>query len=122
MDKMQQVAFHVVQRACLFGALAIFCVMFGLSFEPLLAMKAGGTMTVVMSGVLAYKAQEARTKPYRKTEMWLCLPKDARPPDAYAQRISATILRDTYLNFAFWTAAVALAMWIVAFGLSVAGF
>jgi hypothetical protein len=121
MEKMRQVAFQSVQRACLFGALAIFCMMVGLSFEPRLAFKAGGTATTLMAGVLVYKAREARSKPCRKTEMWLLLPKEFRPPEAYAQRVSATVLRETYLNFALWTSAIALVMWTIALGFSLAG-
>ena len=41
-----------------------------------------------------------------------------RPPEASAQRITATIMRETYLTFALWTAEVALAMWLVALVLS----
>ena len=121
MEKMRQVAFQTVQRACLFGALAVFCLMVGLSYEPRLAFKAGGTATVLIAAVLAYKAREARSKPYRKTEMWLCLPKDSRPPDAYAQRLSGTVLRETYLNFALWTSAIAVVMWVIALVLALAG-
>ena len=67
-----------------------------------------------MAAILIYKAREARTKPYRKTEMWLYLPKHYRPPDDYAQWASATVLRETYLNFALWTSAVAVVMWAIA--------
>ena len=49
---MRQAAFQSVQRACLFGALAVFCMMVGLSFEPRLAFKAGGTATMLMAIVL----------------------------------------------------------------------
>jgi disulfide bond formation protein DsbB len=121
MDRMRQVAFQTVQRACMFGALAIFCLMVGLSDDLKLAFKAGGTVTILMAGILIYKAREARTKPYRKTEMWLHLPKHYRPPDEYAQWASATVLRETYLNFAFWTSAAAVAMWMLALVISVAG-
>jgi hypothetical protein len=121
MERMRRVAFQTVQRACLFGALAIFCLMVGLSYELRLAFKAGGTMTILMAGVLMYKAYEARAKPYRKTEMWIYLPKELRPPEAYAQRVSATVLRETYLNFALWTSAVAVAMWTIALVLALAG-
>jgi hypothetical protein len=92
-----------------------------LSYDLKLAFKAGGTLTVLMAGILIYKAREARTKPYRKTEMWLCLPKDERPPAAYAQRLAATVLRDTYLTFALWTSAIAVAMWTIALLLSLSG-
>lgn len=114
MERMRQVAHQIVQRACMFGALAIFCLMVGLSYDPRLAFKAGGAMTILMAVVLIYKAREARTKPYRKTEMWLYLPKHYRPPAEYAQWASATILRETYLSFALWASGVAVLMWSIA--------
>jgi hypothetical protein len=121
MERMRRIAFQTAQRACLFGALAIFCLMVGLSYDLRLAFKAGGTMTILMAGILIYKAYEARTKPYRRTEMWLYLPKHYRPPDDYAQWASATVLRETYLNFALWTSAIAVAMWVIALVLALAG-
>ncbi len=116
---MRRIAFETVQRACLFGSLAIFCIMVGMSFEPRLAFQAGGTLTSLMAGVLIYKAREALTKPYRKTELWLYLPDNLRPPADHAQWASATVLRETYLTFAMWTAAISITMWVIAlvFGL-----
>jgi len=121
MEEMRRIAYETVLRACLFGSLAIFCTMVGMSFEPRLAFQTGGTLTMLMAGILIYKAREALTKDYRRTEMWLYLPKDFRPPEAYAQWASATVLRDTYLTFALWTSAIAIAMWIVALLFSFAG-
>jgi hypothetical protein len=114
MEPMRRIAFQTVQRACLFGALAIFCLMIGLSYDLRMSFQVGGTLTILMAVILIYKALEARTKSYRKTEMWLLIPKELRPPEAYAQRLSATVLRDTYLTFALWTSAVAVAMWSIA--------
>ncbi len=114
MEEMRKIAFETVQRACLFGTLAIFCTMVGMSFHAQLAFQTGGTLTMLMALILIYKAREALTKDYRRTEMWLYLPKDFRPPEAYAQWASSTVLRDTYLTFALWTSAVAIAMWVVA--------
>jgi hypothetical protein len=88
--------------------------MIGLSFEPRAAFQAGGFLTLLMTGVLVLKAYEARTKNYRKTEMWLYLAKEHRPPEAYAQWASATVLNETYLTFARWTAAIAVVMWALA--------
>jgi hypothetical protein len=80
MEDMRRIAFEVVSRACLFGSLAIFCVMIGMSFDARLAFQAGGFLTTLMAVVLIYKAIEARTKDYRRTEMWLYLEKNVRPP------------------------------------------
>lgn len=114
MEHMRRIAYEIVLRACGFGSLAIFCVMTGMSFEPHLAFKAGGFLTTLMSAILILKAFEARTKNYRKTELWLYLPKEQRPPEAYAQWASATVLNETYLTFARWTAAISIAMWAIA--------
>jgi hypothetical protein len=121
MEEMRRIAYETVMRACLFGSLAIFCVMVGMSFDPRLAFQGGGTLTTMMAIILIYKAREALTKDYKKTEMWLYLPKDFRPPEAYAQWASSTILRDTYLTFALWTSAIAIGMWAAALLLSLFG-
>ena len=121
MEDMRRIAFEVVSRACLFASLAIFCVMVGMSFMPKLAFQAGGFLTTVMATVLIHKAFEARTKDYRRTEMWLYLEKHERPPAAYAQWASATVLRETYLTFALWTSMISIGMWAIAFGLWLAG-
>ena len=120
MEHMRRVAYETVLRACGFGSLAIFCIMIGLSFNPRAAFQAGGILSTLMAIILIMKAREALTKDYRKTEMWLYLPKDFRPPEAYAQWASATVLRDTYLTFAMWTSAIAIAMWTIALLFSLA--
>jgi hypothetical protein len=121
MERMRQIAFETALRACGFGSLAIFCVMFGLSFDPRAAFQAGGFLTTLMAAILIFKAHEARTKNHRKTEMWLYLPKELRPPEAYAQWVSSTVLRETYLTFAKWSAAIAIAMWVLALAFSTLG-
>ena len=121
MEHMRRIAYETVLRACGFASLAIFCVMIGMSFMPRLAFQAGGILTIIMSFVLIMKAFEARTKDYRRTEMWLYLEPSERPPAAYAQWASATVLRETYLTFSFWTSAVAIAMWVLALGFGLAG-
>ena len=121
-EDMRRIAFETVLRACGFGSLAIFCVMIGLSFEPRVAFQTGGVLTLVMSGILIFKAQEALAKNHRRTEMWLYLPKEQRPPEASAQQTTAVVMRETYLVFALWTSAVAIGMWTLALLFSLAGF
>jgi hypothetical protein len=121
MDVMRRVAYATVLRACAFGSLAIFCFMVGLSFAPSLAFQMGGTFTLLMTGILALKALEARWKCYRRTEMWLYLEKEHRPPAAVAQQLTSAVLRETYLTFAMWTALIAIAMWGLALVFSLLG-
>ena len=121
MEAMRAVAFETVARACGFGSLAIFCIMIGMSFHPRLAFQAGGTLTLLMVGILMLKAYEARTKDYRRTEMWLYLTEEQRPPKAYAQWASSTVLQETYLLFARWTSVVSIVMWVLALVISLLG-
>ena len=121
MEHMRRVAYETVLRACGFASLGIFCVMTGMSFNPRLAFQAGGFLTIAMTLVLVFKAHEARTKDHRRTEMWLYLPKDSRPPQAYAQKTIAILMREIYLQFAQWTALISVVMWTIALSFSVAG-
>lgn len=121
MDDMRRIAYETVLRACGFGSLAIFCFMVGLSFAPRIAFQAGGVLTMLMTGILFLKALEARWKPYRRTEMWLYLPKEHRPPEGSAQQLTSAVLRETYLTFALWTSLVAVAMWGLALFFSFLG-
>lgn len=114
MEAIRRIAYETVLRACGFGSLAIFCIMIGLSFNPTVSFQSGGFLTTVMALILALKAYEARSKPYRRTEMWLYLPKEARPPAAAAQQITAVVMREVYLTFAVWTSAIAIGLWAIA--------
>ena len=114
MEHMRRVAFEVVLRACSFAALAIFCLMFGMMYAPKAAFQVGGFLTLVMCAILLLKAYEANIKDYRRTELWLCLAEEHRPPAAYAQQVSATVLRETYLRVALWASAVAIGLWAIA--------
>jgi hypothetical protein len=118
---MRRIALETVARACGFGSLAIFCIMVGISFEPRLAFQTGGTLTMMMTGVLFLKALEARTKDCRRTEMWLYLDKEQRPPLAAAQRLTSALMREIYLTFAMWTSMIAVVMWTMALFFSYIG-
>lgn len=121
MEAMRRAAYETVLRACGFASLAIFCVMIGLSFMPRSAFQAGGFLTMTMTLVLVLKAYEARTKDHRRTEMWLYLPKENRPPQASAQQTVSSVMRETYLLFARWTAIISIVMWAIALFFSVIG-
>ena len=95
-------------------SLAIFCVMIGMSFMPKFAFQAGRFLTTLMCAIPMLKAYEANSKDYRRTKMWLYLDKQQRPPAAYAQWASATVLRENYLRFAMWTSAIAIVLWVIA--------
>ncbi|MGE0563384.1 MAG: hypothetical protein AB7O50_02605 [Pseudolabrys sp.] len=121
MEHMRKYAYDTILRASSFAALGIFCTMFGTSWNMRLAFLIGATLTTIWTLILMYKAREALTKDYRKTEMWICMPKRLRPPASYAQWASATVLRDTYLRVASWCSAIAAALWAGALAASLLG-
>ena len=100
MDDIETAAFISIGRACGFAGLGILCVMLGLSFEPVMATRAGGIMGLCLASILAMFALRAPNRSYERTEVWLILPKDARPPSTIAQRVIGQALRDTYIWFA----------------------
>ncbi len=121
MEEMRRVALTTVARGCSFGMLAIVCVMMGLLYDPRMVFQTGGILTLIMTFILILKARYALTQNYKRTEMWLYLPKDFRPPEAYAQWAASTVLRDAYFTFAMYTAMISIAMWILAFLIAVSG-
>jgi hypothetical protein len=114
MEELRKAAFISVARGCGFGMLAIICVMVGLSFNPRAVFQAGGLLTLLMALILILKARNALTKDYKKTEMWLILPENFRPPERYAQWATATVMRDAFLTFAQYTALISIVMWLLA--------
>jgi hypothetical protein len=120
-EEMRKAAFSSVARACGFGILAIVCVMMGMG-GPVTMFKAGGLLTLMMTFILILKARYALTQNYKRTEMWIMLPKEFRPPERYAQWAASTVLRDAYFTFAQYTALISITMWVIAFLFGVAGF
>ncbi len=100
MDAIKTAAFVSVGRACGFAGLGVLCMMLGLSFDPILATRAGGFLGLGLASILAVLGAIAPIRPYRHTETWLILPKEDRPPSAIAQRLVGETLRDTYHWFA----------------------
>ncbi len=108
MEAIENAAFISVGRACGFAGLAVFCIVFGLLYDPVLAARAGGLISLTVAVVLAGYAHFARTRPYKRTELWLILREEERPPETVAQRLIGEVLRVTYIRFARQTALVAL--------------
>jgi hypothetical protein len=54
--------------------------------------------------------------------MWLYLPEEHRPPEAYAQRACSVVMQETYLTVARWAAGLSAAMGMAALLFSVAGY
>jgi hypothetical protein len=114
MEEMRKAAFTSVARGCGFAMLGVLCLMVGFSYDPRLMFQAGGMLSMIAVLVLVLKGRRALSTDYKHTEMWLMLPDDFRPPEAYAQWAAATVLRDAYFTFAQYTAAISVVMWSMA--------
>ena len=121
MEKVRQVAYLSIGRAVGFAGLAIFTVMVGLSFDPLMAVRCGGVLLLLLLAALLLKAQRAPFTDYRHTEAWMLLDGPDRPDARFAGQVLAGALRDACLRFARWTAGVAAIVWGFAVLLSLLG-
>ncbi len=121
MDAIENAAFVSVGRACGFAGLAIFCLMFGLSFAPALAARTGGVLCLSVALILALYAFRAPRRPYKRTELWMILAKEKRPPSVFAQRVVGGALRETYVSFARQAALISLVLLTVSAVLQLAG-
>lgn len=106
-DRLRRLAELSVARACGFSGLAILCLMVGFSFEPTIALKAGGYGALLVMATLLLAAQGAERKRFNRTELWLMLDERDRPPAALAQAMVTRARRATFLRFAYYHALIA---------------
>ena len=110
MKAIENAAYVSVGRACGFAGLGIFCLMFGLSFEPALAARTGGVSCAIVTAILILYGNRARQRPYKRTELWIILNKEERPPASVAQQIIGQVLRQTYIWFARQAAVISFVL------------
>ena len=96
-------------RGCGFAGLAALTAMLGLADDPPAAMKLGGLCSLLTAFVLLVKASRARFAPYKRTEIWLMLEENERPPVVLAQQVIGTARREAMLQFALAHGVFALA-------------
>lgn len=114
MDAIERCAQKSILRALSFAALAIGTVMFGCSFNLVLALNAGACMTLICAVVLTWKGWQAPYRKVQRTEVWLML--DGKPgmPLDRAQVAIARVLRQQYYLYAQYALAVACGFWLLA--------
>jgi hypothetical protein len=120
-DRIRVAAEISIGRAVGFGALAIGTVVLGLVYDPALALKTGGALTLLMAAIIQLKAERARFQPYRSTEVWVMLDRRLGLPDDHAQRIVSTALRSVYDRYARASIAVAAGLWLLGLAFQMIG-
>lgn len=121
MQEIRRVAFQSVGRACGFAGLGVFTTVIGLAFDPLLATRCGGVLLTIIAIFLMLKSRWVYKQDYRRTELWIMLDKDLRPPAGQAHWVTATVLNEAYLWFAQYAAGLAVLFWVAALVLSFVG-
>ena len=94
--------------------------MLGFAHDPQRSAQADSLLFFALTLGLIWKAQLALGANHKKTETWLMLAPEDRPPEATAQTVLSVILRDVYLLHARYSvlaaailllAAVTLSLW-----------
>jgi Ca2+/Na+ antiporter len=110
MEAIERAAHVSVGRACAFSGLAILCFMVGFAYDPHLSARVGGSFALLTALVLVVKAWLAPRIPYKRTETWLILEEQDRPPADVAQSMIASVLKRTFLVYALYAAVLALVL------------
>jgi hypothetical protein len=110
-----------IARASGFAGLAIMLVLAGLSFEPLLALRSGAALALILWASLKIQALRAPRFPYKRTETWLIVEPRPALPDAVAQRLVAEARRQVSERYARYALMAALVMWLVSLVARLAG-
>lgn len=118
MDRIRELAWLSVSRACAFALMAIFTVMVALSFDPVMAAESGAILFLITAVALWMLARLAPTRNPRGTEVWYMLDPHEQPAAVAAQRVIGTILAEIYRRFAQWALAAGVAVWLVSLPLS----
>jgi hypothetical protein len=110
MDRIDHLADGVVRRGCGFALLAIFTVMWGLSYDLLLCLKTGGILTALHGSTLGVFAYRAPRLNHRSTELWALLGKGEDLPPHYPPAQLLEVMRRTYIRYAELSGKLALGM------------
>jgi hypothetical protein len=101
-----------VARGVGFAALGVLCLMVGFAEDFVNVLRSGGIGSLLITVVLYFKAQNASVMNYKRTEVWIMLKPDERPPEDVARRMVAECRRDILLRWSersAWIAASLLA-------------
>lgn len=109
-DIIRRLADLSIARGCGFASLAVACVMVSLAGNPPRVFEVGGLGALLVSLALILKAQNARPDHYKRTEVWIMLEKNERPPEPVAALLITAARKAALLRWAYRMAWAALAM------------
>ena len=115
MDRIRYYADISIRRACGFGFLALATAAVGLYWDILAAVKLAATGVTFMAALLAWKAFEATSRSYRRTEVFELMDRKHDFPEARAQQVFGNVLRERYLWHATAIGITAFVLWLTFF-------
>jgi hypothetical protein len=121
MDKLREAAKVSIGRAVFFAGFGITMVMFGFSYDYLLAVRCGAILTLGLAALLLWFSQAAHGMNLEDCEAWFLLREEDRPGSDAARRVFSEIIHDTYLFFAMRAFAIAVILLTASIVLSLAG-
>lgn len=113
MDRIRYFAQLSVLRALGFAGLGLVTTVFGVSFDPHLALQMAAVLLGIVGVVLTAKSLNAPRRNYRHTELWILLGRSIEFPEHRAQQILGTVLKETYGRYARPVLVAALCAWLM---------
>jgi hypothetical protein len=109
-DDIRRCAELSVRRGCGFGLMALVTAMVGFSSEPRIAVRVGTFSMLIAALVLFWRGWRARSRNYRRTEVWLMIEDAPALPRDRLQSMLGGALADVYFIHARLAAYLVLAM------------
>lgn len=114
MDRILAVADQTIRRACAFAGLGVGFTMLALSFDMVLAFRAGAVLTTAVFATLLWLGHRAPRFDVRRTELWSVAGRHLKLPHERVQALLGGVLRDRYLWHADRAALLAVGFWAAA--------
>lgn len=112
LERVQQCAEVSVRRGLGFALLAVGCTMVGFSYDIRLALEVGAGCTLLLATLLFFRALDAPTRDFRKTETWVLLDKKVDLPVDRLQKAIGSSLQTLYRRYAEWMLGAAVFQWL----------
>ena len=109
-DDIRRCAELSVRRGCGFALMGIVTAMVGFSGAPWIAVRVGAMFVLIAAVVLFWRGWTARSRNYRRTEVWLMIEDQPALPRDRLQSMIGGALADAYFSHARLASYVALTM------------
>jgi hypothetical protein len=122
MEHIHRLAWVSIARGCGFGVLGIVTMMFAFITTPGIAFDCGGFGFLLMAVILMIKSNRSDHLSHKRTEIWLLLAPEHRPPPDVACDIIMRVRAEVLLRCAHLSAMTALGCLSFAALVQVAGY